>query len=209
MATLRGGTRIGWMNASMPLARLDVDSDELVLASRLRTVRFAREDVVSIEPLTWVPYLAWGVQIVHARTDIAARVIFWYWKGPDRVLDAIRAEGFVPDAAPGEATARAGGAFRTPFLIAMVLLWNALLLPSVFGMFSEPGTEGRLPFTWTMAAAPAMLVVVSLLILFPTPMRRLALTDHDRVKEVRPLLMFIAGIGTMLAISFTSMLLTQ
>jgi hypothetical protein len=185
MATFVGGYRVGWMNATMPLARLSVDAGQLNLRGVLGTFSFSPEDVVRVERVMRFPILASGVRIVHVREDIAERVIFWHIK-PARVLASLNAPGFSPSASMADAPTRRFP-FRIPFLVVAALLWNVPILAQVLQGSGIPGL-GTLVSTGLACA-------IALGILLPTPVRALALHDPLDAKRLRPVLLLIAIIA--------------
>ncbi|MEM6958169.1 MAG: hypothetical protein AAF411_22345 [Myxococcota bacterium] len=195
MVSFRGGSRVGMVNASWPFAELSVEADQIVLKAAFTTLRFAPEDVAALEHVQWMPLLAQGVQIRHTRDDIPDRVIFWAFR-PKRVLEAIANAGFTPKADPVDVPPKQPFPFRIPFLVAVGLAWNALLIPAI-GLL-----DGRMNTAFDSAlfiAAPAMLALVCLSILLPTPFRTLALRPGvpvSRVRHVLLLVLFIASVMT-------------
>ena len=96
---MTGGARVGWTNASWPLARLSADRDRLTISIRLLgTYSFVPEEVSAIERYVMIPVLGWGVRIRHCKADCPERVIFWCLGNPDTALKGIREAGFLPGA---------------------------------------------------------------------------------------------------------------
>jgi len=190
--TFTGGARIGWVNATFPLATLGVSEDALELsAAFLGSYRFRPEDVVAVETVTYVPVLAWGVRIVHARTDIPARVIFWTFGPPWRVVENVLST-FSPRAPEGSRV-DSKFPFRIPFVIVAVLLWNALLLGD---RWLRPGIHVALPGPLTVLAL-ALTFGSSLLIRRPGAFQRLALRTPESIAPLRGfvnLLSFVSGL---------------
>ena len=60
----RGGSRIGWVNASWPFAKLTSNAGRLTLSS-LGTYEFTPGQVVSLERQGAVPFLYNGLRINH------------------------------------------------------------------------------------------------------------------------------------------------
>ncbi len=197
IAVFTGGARLGYVNATWPFATLRVRRDELVLeTSLIGTVRFRPEDVVAVERLVWFPLLAWGVRIHHVRGDAPERVIFWNLGGPDPVLAAIDAAGFVPRASASDAPAeRQGFGFRIPFVVAVIVAWNALFMWDVAHFDRLAGGTAPIPGPG-MVAAFALVFALSLLVRVRGPIQRLALRSPDALPRVRGflnLLTFVSG----------------
>jgi len=191
--TTTGGARVGWTNASYPLARLSVTPDELTLSIRLLgTYTFAPGQVASIERYVMIPVIASGILIDHCRTDYPKRVIFWSWGKPDKVLAGIREAGFQPTAPASEIPPRSGFALRWSTIIIAILLWNALFMLTPFfagGNSHKPGPFTILPLAIAFAACLGAL--------YSPALQRLLLKPGRHIGEIRPflrLLIFILGI---------------
>ena len=120
-----GGSRIGWVNASWPFAKLSCDGKCLTLSS-LGKYEFTPEQVVSFDTYGSIPLLANGLRINHNRIDYPEKVVFWCMGSRTTVLDRIAKTGFVPY---GQAVERPKGfALKWSVVVAFVLIWNALFL---------------------------------------------------------------------------------
>jgi hypothetical protein len=138
-----GGAQVGWVNVSWPLATLSVSSTKLVVSGFLiGSYSFGPADVVAVESYGSVPILGRGVRIVHARTDYAAKIIFWSFRDPDRIIEDIRRSGFSPNASPATVRARSGMPFRWSAVILFVVAWNVLFLLDRFGGWNGPQSPG-------------------------------------------------------------------
>ena len=126
--TTTGGARIGWMNASHPLAKLSADATKIEIKVRmLGTYTFAPEDIVSIERYSILPVIASGIRIEHANLKYPKHVIFWSSKSPEFLLDGITSSGFAPKAARDALENfrnRRGFALRWEAILALPLLWT-------------------------------------------------------------------------------------
>jgi hypothetical protein len=195
--SFRGGSRVGWVNASFPLARLVANRRRLTLAS-LGTYEFTPEQVVSFGTYGSIPFLANGLAIEHNRLDYPARMVFWCAGSRDRVLEEIRRVGFVP---AGVAVERPRGMpFRWSFVIAVVLAWNLSFLADLSGHFSHaarpmPGGPGAV-------AALAAVFLLATCIKLSAGMQRLALTPGHTLGEVRGLLTLLQLISGPMALAF-------
>ena len=142
MEQFTGGARFGWANATWPLAKLSVSADSIVVAAGiLGEHSFTPDQVVEVRRITWIPVVGTGVQIIHTRSDVPSRIIFWSFS-PGTVLAGIERVGFRGTATAVDVSPPSGAPFRLSFLIGAVVLWNALFLldrpwedPS-FGVFS-------------------------------------------------------------------------
>ena len=137
-----GGARIGWVNASWPLATLTARAQELKL-STLGTYTFTDQEVVSFERYGSIPFLASGIRINHNRVDYPEKVVFWCMGNREAVLDEIRGVGFRPQ---GKAVARPSGfAFRWSVALLVIVVWNVLIFSdNQFHLASRPGPPGPL-----------------------------------------------------------------
>ena len=194
--SFRGDSRVGWVNASFPLARLVANRRRLTLAS-LGTYEFTPEQVVSFGTYGSIPFLANGLAIEHNRLDYPARMVFWCVGSRDRVLEEIRRVGFVP---AGVAVERPRGMpFRWSFVIAIVLAWNLLFLADPHGYFSNPAR----PFPGPgMPLALLMAFLLATCIKLSDRMQRLALAPGHTLGEVRGLLTLLQLISGPMALAF-------
>jgi hypothetical protein len=174
--TTTGGSRIGWMNASYPMAKLTADRTKIELKVRmLGTYNFAPEDVISIERYSILPIIASGIRIEHANLKYPKRVIFWSLKKPEFLLDAITSTGFTPKA-PRDALEnfrnRRGFALRWEAILAILLLWNIPMALMIFWPMTALFTFG-------------LFFVGSLAVLYAPPLQRLLLNDGHHVEEIQ------------------------
>lgn len=120
-----GGSRVGWVNASFPFAKLSCNGQMLRLAT-LGTYEFTAGQVVSFGTYGSIPLLANGLRIHHNRLDYPEKVVFWCMGSRDEVLRQIAQSGFRPQ---GQAAERPRGfVFRWGAAAAFVLIWNLLAL---------------------------------------------------------------------------------
>ena len=127
-----GGARVGWTNASWPLARLSATPDKLTIAiCLLGTYHFEPNQVSAIERYVMIPVLGWGVRIHHCRTDCPKRVVFWCLGSPDTALRGIRESGFLPVASSSASPQHRGIAMRWSAIIIAIAAWNALCFLTV------------------------------------------------------------------------------
>lgn len=194
--SFRGGSRVGWVNASFPLARLTCNRERLTLSS-LGTCEFTPEQVVSFGKYGSIPFLANGLSIEHNRLDYPARMVFWCMGSRERVLDEIRHVGFVPT---GVAVERPRGMpFRWSLVIALLLVWNLpfLLNPGNFVRAQRLPMPGP-GFVLELAIVFALATAIKL----STRVQRLALAPGHSVGEVRGLLNLLQLVSGTLAVGF-------
>ena len=131
-----GGSLIGWVNASWPLAKLSSSSTYLKLVS-LGTYEFTPQQVVSLENYWSIPFFANGIRINHNRADYPAKMIFWCIGSRSKVFSRIKESGFSP---AGQPIVRPSGfPIRWPVVIGIVAVWNLLFLAD--GSFTFPRTN--------------------------------------------------------------------
>lgn len=125
--TTTGGARVGWTNATWPLAQLSATSDKLTISIRLLgTYSFAPDQVSVVERYVMIPVLGWGIRVHHCNPDCPKRVIFWCLGSPEAVLEGIQGSGFLPIASSSSFPERHGMAMRWSAIIIAVVVWNAL-----------------------------------------------------------------------------------
>lgn len=184
MTELTGGARVGWVNATWPLAKLRASPESLEIAAAVvGTYRFRPEDVREIAPVTWIPLLSWGVRVHHVRADVPERVIFWTFAPPARAIEAIAASGFVARAPSGASLPTRAFPFRIPFLVGAIVLWNALVVSDMVRY--QPGRP--IPGPGGLVAL-ALVFLTSLVLRRPGPVQRLALSSPDALPQIRGLL---------------------
>ncbi len=195
--SFRGGSRVGWVNASFPLAKLTANRRRVALSS-LGSYEFTPQQVVRFGSYGSIPFLANGLAIEHNRLDYPARVVFWCMGSRERVLEEIRRMGFVPE---GQPVARPRGMpFRWSFAIAVVLAWNALFLFDQRGLL-EGTLQPALPGMGAALAAMALFLLATG-VRVSARLQRLALAPGHQVGEVRALLGLLQLVSAPLAIGF-------
>ena len=183
-----GGVRIGWINASWPLAELSVTPRSLVIRTwPLGTYTFTPEQIVRIEPYGSIPVIYRGIRIVHARPDYPSGIIFWCVRNPARLIERIGQAGFVPAAPPATAPVKRGVPFRWSFIIALFLVWNALFILGGFWPGTPPPEK---PGAFVLLAL-AVLLFASLAAERSSAFQRLVLKPGRSVGEIRPTLRLI------------------
>jgi hypothetical protein len=197
----RGGSRIGWVNASWPLARLSLSTDRLTI-SGMGNVEFTPSQVVSFERYGSIPLLASGIRINHNRLDCPEAVVFWCMGSREAVFSAIAHSGFHPS---GLAISRVGGfPVRWSVVIAFVVMWNALfLLDNPFGSV-QPHTLG-----------PFSLIALLLAFGFVTAIQKSAwlqqvvMRSGHQVGEIKSFLLLLQVVSGFLSLGFGASLLLR
>ena len=200
--SFRGGSRVGWVNASFPLARLVANRRRLTL-STLGTYEFTPEQVVSFGTYGSIPFLANGLAIEHNRLDYPARMVFWCMGSREHVLEEIRRVGFVP---AGVAVERPRGMpFRWSFAIAAGLLWNLLFLWDMVGFLL--GGSRPIPAGPGVVTALATAFLLATAIKSSTRMQHLALAPGHAIGEVRGMLTLLQLVSGAMGVAFGTALL--
>ncbi len=190
-----GGSMVGWVNASWPLAKLTISSEHILLSTFGR-YEFAPGQVISVEPYGVIPVLASGIRINHNRPDYPTRVVFWCVGGRKKVLASFEKYGFLPQ---GEASRRPSGiAVRWSAILAFLIIWNALFL---FGMSLHDGPH----------ESPGPFELIALLFVFTfstaaqksATLQKLILRDGRQIGEIKQFLQLLQLVTGMLFLGFS------
>lgn len=200
-----GGARIGWMNATWPFARLTASAQELSLSVfLLGSYTFSISDVDSFKPYGWLPVFGRGVQIIHTNASYPAKMIFWCFGSPERLIQQIHALGFQPCAPSTTIPKRDGIPLRWSFIVAVVIVWNALLILDGFVPWKEP-------------KGPGVYTLLGLLLLFLTSVAAarseafqvLVLKPGRSVSEIRSILYLVQLVSVVMLIAFAAQYLAS
>jgi len=188
-----GGARVGWTNATWPLAKLTATADSLRVSVRvLGDFSFTPNTVVAITRYSMIPILGWGIQIQHCVPEYPARFIFWCLGSPDILLAGIRESGFLPQAPVSAIVPRRGFALRWQAIVVAIAAWNGLLMLDMLSHLqipSAPGPLSALALGIAFAATAAFIRLPAL--------HHLVLKPGRNIGEIRPflnLLLLITGI---------------
>ena len=198
----RGGARIGWVNASWPLAKLTVSATRLRLSSLLGIYDFAPQDVVSFEYSGTIPFFSTGIRIVHVRADYPAKIIFWTPRKPEVLIKQIREFGFTPSAPPGGQAVQREFPARGGAVALILLAWCGLFL-----------LDRALPHRVT--GQPVLFVWLALMAGFlvcwgakrSASLQKMILKDGHSVNEIKAVLSVIQVATGILLAFFTLLLL--
>ncbi len=139
MLSITGGARVGWINATWPLAKLIVQKNKIDLNAKLiGKYSFTQEQIISIKKHTTIPILGWGIQIVHNVSEYPKKIIFWSFRNPESIITKIRETGFLPSADPLKIDPNIGLPVKWQAMVLIVALWNILLFADMGG-FPQPG----------------------------------------------------------------------
>ena len=200
-----GGARIGWLNASWPLARLTVSSTRLALSALfLGKYEFAPEQIVSFEPYGSIPVLQNGNRLNHNRPDYPAKLVFWTMGNRARVLDGIRTAGFEPKGPVASLIRTRGFPLRWDAAVVLLLIWN---IPFLLGWSAlGPLRTGPSPIMlFPLLAA----FILSWATLKSARVQRLILREGHFVDEIRSILLLIRFVSGLIFAVFLMILLAQ
>jgi hypothetical protein len=200
--TTTGGARVGWTNATWPLAQLSATPDKLAISIRLLgTYSFAPDQVLAVERYVMIPVLGWGIRIHHCNAECPKRVIFWCLGSPNAVLEGIRNSGFLPAASSSASPERHGIAMRWSAIAIAVVIWNVLFLLGsghTGGVPQHPGPFVLAPLLFAFALSVGTLMSPKL--------QRIILKPGRNVGEIRPFLRLLAFISGLLLVIFSILL---
>jgi hypothetical protein len=200
--SVTGGARVGWVNASWPLARLSVSDGRLRLkVTFIASYDFAPGDVIELQP-RGISFLTGGVAIVHRRGEYPQQIAFFSAR-PEILIARIRAAGFVPAGTPepaGPVQVSRGFAVKWQVLALVVVIWNAILLPDFLASWRAPAAH---VFGPGMALAPALLFAAALATKLSPAVQRLVLKEGRSIGEVSPILNLILPVAGFLAAGFS------
>ncbi len=142
--SIRGGARVGSVNATWPLAQLIVRRDSIdVKVMFIGSYAFLQNQVVSIKKYTVIPRLGWGIQIVHNVIKYPKKIIFWTFRDPQEVIAQIQASGFSPSADPVDVPSDPGMPVKWRSVVLIIVLWNFLLILASHGGVPQLGLSPR------------------------------------------------------------------
>jgi len=199
-----GGARIGFVNATWPLAKLVASPLGLRLTCVLDTYHFVPTDVVSLERYRSIPLFTNGVRIVHARPDYPWKIIFWCFGSPDELISRIREAGFMPSAIAGSEIQSRGIPFRWGAILAFILIWSGLFLlfsPVPHGSMNKPGAFALAPLLFAFLIGWGTKGSVIL--------QKIILKDTRSVNEIKSFLSLIQTVSALLLVIFAVLLLTD
>jgi len=193
-----GGARIGWMNATWPLARLSSTSDKLtVTAFLLGTYTFKPNQVSQVEQYGMIPLLGRGVRIRHCVPDYPEQIIFWCSASPDKLLLRIRESGFVPCASGSLTVKGTGTPVRWSAIVTVLAVWNLLVLLD-FSRSSGPPTPGLFS-----CIALLFMFALSVATLTSPSVQRLVLKSGRNLGEIRGVLRLLALVSGIMLVAFS------
>lgn len=205
-----GGARIGMANATWPFASLKVTKDRLDLnATIVGNLVFRPADIISIEPYSGG--MSSGLKINHRVPKYKDKVIFWTFKNPNEIIRQIQQTGFLDNTTSilnqtdsdiiSERQKQGGFPIKTPFAVAVVVIWNVLFLFDFLDFF-KGNTEG-IPLGNGVKMALGFVLMTAILILISGGFRKLVLKEGRELKDVSKFLYFIIFICGFMLINLT------
>lgn len=205
-----GGARIGMANATWPFASLKVTKDRLDLnATIVGNLVFRPADIISIEPYSGG--MSSGLKINHRVPKYKDKVIFWTFKNPSEIIRQIQQTGFLDNTTStpnqtdsdiiSERQKQGGFPIKTPFAVAVVVIWNILFLFDFLDFF-KGNTEG-IPLGNGVKMALGFVLMTAILILISSGFRKLVLKEGRELKDVSKFLYFIIFICGFMLINVT------
>lgn len=207
---LTGGARIGFANATWPLATLTVNKDQLEInASIIGNLIFRPADIISIETYSEFPVIGQGIKINHRVENYNNKVIFWTFNDPSSVISQIKQTGFL-NTVSGEISAndqliidkQSSGGFplKIPAVVIAVVLWNILFLSDIMKFFNS----GKVGFPLGNGAmiAVGLLFSTSILTLISEGFSKLILKEGRTIEDIRSSLYLLILISGFMFIGF-------
>jgi hypothetical protein len=137
-----------------------------------------------------------GVRIVHTRPDYPAKIIFWAFRDPDRVVNDIRVSGFLPRASSAAVPSRRGFPFQGTPLVALVVVWNILVLLDGFVPWKEPKGPGLF-----VQLAFALVFLAAALTQRSKTVQHWVLQPGRSIGEIRPFLLLLQVVSGFLLVA--------
>ncbi|MDN5289266.1 MAG: hypothetical protein JWR38_5540 [Mucilaginibacter sp.] len=202
-----GGAKIGMAHASWPFATLKVTRDKLELnASIIGNLQFRPTDVISIEPCGQI--FKNGIKINHLVKAYNSQVIFTT-SNPGGLIHQIEQTGFLSNKDPLPAhldmeiiAAQSKGGFpiKTPVAIAIVIIWNILILSNFFPFF-KAGAKG-FPFLGAQLAL-GFILMLSVALIVSEPVRNIVLKEGRTLKDIKTFVYFLMFLSAIMLICFS------
>lgn len=196
MISITGGARIGWVNATWPFAKLNVQKNKIEInATIIGKYSFTQDQVISIKKHTTIPLLGWGIQIIHNVSEYPKKIIFWTLKNPNSTITKIQKTGFLPKADPMTIPPNIGIPVKWQAIVFIIALWNALLFTDMGGFPPENFNPGL----FTLLAV-CLLFAGSISIWKLSWLKRLILKQGRSPNEIKAFLNLISLVSGLLLV---------
>jgi hypothetical protein len=197
MSTI-GGARIGWVNATWPLAKLTASAARLRISGVIGTYEFRSSEVVSLERFGSIPLFSSGVRIIHSRPDYPYKIVFWCLGSPEVLIEEIRQAGFFPTAPASSEAKWHGIPLRWSAILFLLVAWNGLIYLSGF-----LAPRVRLPAE-LFALIPLLLTfLMSWRLKTSAELQKLILSEGHSVGEIKAYLNLLQVVTGLLLVIFT------
>jgi len=128
---MRGGARIGWFNATVPLARIKANAAhlELKVSAGCGVYTWSPSQVIALRAHSPFGWFGRGIIIEHSNRSYPRKIIFWTRENPQEAIDGIQRAGFKPASNISTEEAfrdRRGPPLRWSVIVLALLLWNGL-----------------------------------------------------------------------------------
>ena len=187
---------MGWVNASWPFAKLSASRQQLVLSS-FGSYTFEPQQVVALEPHGSIPIFARGIRIVHSRSDLPAKIVFWCFGSPERLIARIRDTGLMPQGTLASIPKRNGIPVRLLAMLVAFVVWNGLFLldnPLPLTELGEPG--------WFSLLAIGLLCATAWALPYSNQLQSLLLKPGCSFGEIRAAVFLVRLISSILFVAF-------
>ena len=209
--TLTGGAKIGWANATYPLANLYVDKEVLKInASIVGNLVFQPQDIISIKPHTFL--FSRGIKINHRVEKYKSEVIFWTFENPNSVISKIEKTGFLQNTNSKTSVENleiikkqneGGFPLKKSVAIFFVIAWNLLFLSDIISFFLNGSTEG-FPLGIGMNLALGLLFASSILMIVSEKFRKIVLKENRNFDDIKKFVYFTAFISGIMFLMFVT-----
>lgn len=210
--TLTGGARIGTANATFPFADLYVDKDVLKInASIVGNLVFQPKDIISIKPYKSIPIIGNGIKIIHSVENYKSEVLFWTFKNPETVIEAIEKTGFLQntnnelnqnDLEIINRQNEGGFPLKKGVAVFFIVAWNLLFISEILPFLLSKKTAGS-PIGIGMNSAVGLLFASAILAITSTKFQKIILKENRNFQDIKKAAYFIAFISGILFVGFT------
>jgi len=197
METSISSVRIGGVRSNFPGIKLSVTPNQLVLKIPFfGTYSFAPSDIIRFEPNKGL-YGA-NVLLIHNVLNYPKKISLNYKGGAEELTLKLNHDGFIPSGIAEASPLRKGFPVRWSFLLAAILLWNALL---IYGH-----AQGN--FGVVSLIAITLMFLTTVLLPYSKTLQNLVLKPGRHVGEIKPSLNLLKAVSGLIGVgSVVSLLL--
>jgi len=171
-----GGGRVGWANATWPLATLKVDSRVLTLRVwPFGTYTFNRDEIISLE--NHGCFVSPGIKITHNVSEYPLNIIFWHFGNSEKLIQKILRTGFIPAADPSSMPKRSS-AVKWEAVIGSIIIYGIMI---VFDRETSARGAGIGPLSYI---ALLFMLFCSIFIRKSYALQKIFLKDGHKVEEI-------------------------